>query len=162
MAECGAALGEDSFTEAAKRAFAFVEERLVVRGTNGETRVLRHVRGDVSRGPGFLDDYSFLADAALDLYETTAEPRCVARARSLADAMLAHFWDDACGFYFAPDDGERLIHRAKDSFDNAIPSGVSIACKALLRLGALVDAKYTQYAARELERFAGAAVDNPF
>ena len=55
-----------------------------------------------------------------------------------------------------------LIHRAKDPFDHAIPSGTSMACKALLRLSVLVDERYAEAATRQLESIAAAAVDNPF
>ncbi len=52
--------------------------------------------------------------------------------------------------------------RAKDPYDHAVPSGASVACRLLLRLGTLVDAKYADPATRAIEKLAGAAVDNPF
>jgi uncharacterized protein YyaL (SSP411 family) len=158
LADASGALGDVALLDAARRAFAYVETKLMVRG-----RVQRHTKDGEVKGPGFLDDYAFLACAALDLYEATGEPAYVARCRSVCDAMLAHFWDKAAGgFFFAPDDGEALIHRAKDPFDHAIPSGMSMACLALLRLGALLDEKYAKPARRELERVAAGAVENPF
>ena len=92
---------------AAERAFAFVERALVVRAEAARARVCATSKDGVVKGPGFLDDHAFVADAALDLYEATGDPRWVALARALADAMLAHFWDAKDdGFYFTPDDGE--------------------------------------------------------
>jgi uncharacterized protein YyaL (SSP411 family) len=127
---------------------------------------MRHVKGDVVKGPGFLDDYAFLADAAIDLYEATGDAAYVAHARALADAIVARFRDDATdgdgGFFFTPSDGETLIHRAKDPYDHAIPSGASMACKSMLRLGALVGGDYAANATRELERLAPLAIENPF
>ena len=162
FADAGSALGIPDLVAAAERAFVFVEGNLVVEKA-GEARVLRHVKDGVVKGPGFLDDHSFLADAALDLWEATGNPRYVARARALADTMLARFWDDTdASFYFTADDGEALIHRAKDPFDHAIPSGSSIACKVLLRLGVLLNARYTECATRALEQLAPVAIDNPF
>ncbi len=163
MAEAGGAFGDASILDAARRAFDFVDGALVEGG-----RVLRHVLAKagappIVKGPGFLDDFAFVASAALDLYEATGEPRYVARARAVADSLLAHFWDKADGgFFFTPDDGETLIARTKDPFDHAIPSGLSMAALTLLRLGSLVDPKYAEPAARELERIAPMAVDNPF
>ncbi len=162
LADAGAALGDAGLVAMAVRAFAFVESRLIA-GSGAELRVLRHAKGAIVKGPGFLDDFSFVADAALDLYEVTGDPAYVSRARSIADAMLAHFWDEGdAAFFFSPDDGEALIYRAKDPYDHAIPSGASIACKVLLRLGALVGSKYGEPATRALERLASAAIDNPF
>jgi uncharacterized protein YyaL (SSP411 family) len=164
LAEAGAALGDAAMIAAAERALAFVEKELVLEGG----RVLRLVKGDVKKGPGFLDDHAYLVNAALDVYEATGDPARVALARSVARAMLAAFHDDDDGFYFTPSDGEALIARSKDPFDNAVPSGASSACGALLRLGALVgaddggDASYTAIAERELLKLAPAAIANPF
>jgi uncharacterized protein YyaL (SSP411 family) len=112
---------------------------------------------------GFLDDQAFVAGAALDLYEATGLPAYVTKARALVDALLVHFADaEAGGFFFTPDDGEALLHRAKDPYDQAIPSGASLACAALLRLGSLVGEPYATRGAKELERVAPSALENPF
>ncbi len=76
--------------------------------------------------------------------------------------MIDAFWKQGEGFYFTPADGETLITRSKDPYDNAVPSGASMALRVLLRLGALVDAKYTELAEPELVRLAPSAVANPF
>ena len=50
--------------------------------------------------------------------------------------MIARFWDEQDGgFYFTSSDHEELITRTKDYFDNATPSGNSVAAMALLKLG---------------------------
>jgi uncharacterized protein len=163
LAVAGAALGDPALVEAASRALRFVERVLVAPEGDGRARVLRHSKDGVVKGPGFLDDHAFVADAALDLYEATGEVRWVALARSLADAMLAHFHDaESESFDFTPDDGEAILVRPKDPFDHAIPGGASIACRVLLRLGALADEKYSAPATRAVERLAPAAIDNPF
>ncbi len=160
LAEAGAALGEKSWIVAAKRAFVQVERALFSR--DGDTlRVERLVKGDRVRGPGFLDDYAFLGDAAVTLYEVTGELSWLAVARELGDATCARFLDPEHGFFFSPKDGEALVVRPQDAFDNAIPSGTSMACQLLLRLGTLVDAKYTDVAERELRRLAASALESP-
>ena len=160
LAEAGAALSAPEMVTSAESALAFVEASLVER-TGTSARVLRLVKGDVKKGPGFLDDHAYLANAALDVYEVTGNPAPALLARALVDGMLTAFHSDA-GFYFTPSDGETLITRSTDSYDNAIPSGVSMACRALLRLGTLVDAKYTDIAERQLVRLYPSAVTNPF
>ena len=51
----------------------------------------------------------------------------------VADTMLDHFWDPGEGGLFTtPDDGEPLIVRQKDLFDNATPSANSTAAVALV------------------------------
>jgi hypothetical protein len=161
LAEAGSALSAPEMIAAAEKALAFVESKLVVK-SGGVARAKRLVKGDVVKGPGFLDDHAYLANAALDLYEATGRPERVALARALAEGMLEAFYEEGEGFFFAPKDGEALITRSKDPYDNAVPSGFSMACRALLRLGALVEPKYTSIAERELARVAPAAVANPF
>jgi uncharacterized protein YyaL (SSP411 family) len=158
LADASTALGEGSLLTAAEKAFDCVEQALVSGG-----RVMRLVKGDIVKGPGFLDDHSFLAAAALDLYEATGNEARLESARRIADQMIARFWDQAeDGFFFTPGDGEKLIARSKDPFDQSIPSGGSLACLALLKLGAMVDEKYSEPARRYLERIAPVALENPF
>jgi uncharacterized protein len=54
--------------------------------------------------------------------------------------MLLEFWDaENGGFYFTGQSHEQLIVRSKDYFDNATPSGNSVAAAVLLRLGILTN-----------------------
>jgi uncharacterized protein YyaL (SSP411 family) len=90
--------------------------------------------------PAFLDDHALLADGLLALYEATFAPRWLIEARTLADTMLARFWDDAIsGFYDTAADHEALVVRPRDTGDNATPSGNSAAADVLLRLAAIFD-----------------------
>ena len=110
MAEASRVLERPELLAVAERAFAYVDRVLIDGG-----RVLRLAKGSVVKRAGFLDDQAFVACAALDLYEATGAPAYVAKARTLTDALLAHFADaDSGGFFFTPDDGEALLHRAKD------------------------------------------------
>jgi len=161
MADAGAAV-DPALVTAAVRAMGFVERALVVPEGKGRARVLRLAKDGVAKGKGFLDDHAYLADAGLDLYEATGDPHWVALARSLGEALLAHFFDETDGgFFFVPDDGDAILVRAKDPYDHAVPSGASVACRALLRLGALVDAKFHDPAARAVEKLAASAAANP-
>ncbi len=162
LADAGVALGEPALLQAAGRAMAYLEQHLITRDEGGRARVTRLAKDGFAKGQGFLDDHAYVADAALDLYEATGEPRYVALARSLADTILARFHDaEGESFFFTPDDGEKLLVRAKDPYDHAVPSGASIACRVLLRLGTLVDEAYAAPATRAIERLAPAAADNP-
>jgi len=50
--------------------------------------------------------------------------------------MILHFWDRGRGgFYFTPDDGEKLLVCRKEIYDGAVPSGNSVEAFDLLRLG---------------------------
>lgn len=162
LAEAGMALGDPALLAAAKRAFAFLQDTLIV-GRGRVARLGKQVdHAWLVKAPGFLDDHAYFANAALDLYEATATVEYVQIARATVDALLAAFWVEGDGFYFTPKDGESLITRSKDPFDQAVPSGVSMACRALLRLGAMVGGGYAVIAETELMRLAPDAVRNPF
>jgi uncharacterized protein YyaL (SSP411 family) len=87
---------------------------------------------------GYLEDYAFLLDALVALYEATFEPRWITAALDLADVLVRQFWDDAeGGFFYTGRDHEQLIARTKDPHDSSIPSGNAMAATALLRLARL-------------------------
>jgi len=53
----------------------------------------------------------------------------------LADQVMEQFWDPAQNAFFDTAAGhEQLIVRPRDFFDNATPSGNSLAADVLLRL----------------------------
>ena len=160
LADAGRALSEPAWVKAAEEAFAGLERTLVRDG-----RVGRYLKDGqpAAAGPGFLDDHAYLGNAALDLHEATGEPRYVRQALSIAKAMIAHHHDPAeGGFFFAPSDGEALIARTKDAFDQAIPSGASMAALLCLRLGELSDPALTAPGEQQLHAIAAQALDNPF
>jgi uncharacterized protein YyaL (SSP411 family) len=162
LADAAVALGEPAFLAAAEDAMRFVERDLVVREGARGARVRRLAKDGVVKGAGFLDDHAYVADAALDLYEASGEPGWVELARAIATSLVQHFHDGSGeGFFFVPDDGESILVRAKDPYDHAVPSGASVACRVLVRLGALVDPKLAEPAERAIEALAPSARENP-
>jgi hypothetical protein len=88
-----------------------------------------------AEGTGYLDDYAFLAQGLLDLYEATFEPRWLAESIALHGVLEKHFRDaKQGGFFMTPDDAEGLLAREKPEYDGAEPSGNSVAILNLLRL----------------------------
>ena len=85
-----------------------------------------------------------MASACLTLYETTFELRWFEEAVTLADELLRLFRDDERGGFFQTgSDAEALVLRPKELYDNATPSGNSVAADVLLRLALLTgDAAY--------------------
>ena len=161
LADAGAAL-DPALATAAERAMRFVESVLVVPEGAERARVLRLAKDGVAKGSGFLDDHAYVADAALDLYEATGDPHWVGLARKIARSIVTHFHDGSDeAFFFVPDDGEAILVRAKDPWDHAVPSAASVACRVLLRLGALVEPALGEIGTKAAERLARAAAGNP-
>ncbi len=91
----------------------------------------------------------------MKLHAATGDAHWLQRARALSDRMLADFEDRAKGgFFFTAHDHETLLARAKDPFDNALPSGNSVAVLNLLWLERLTgETSYRQHAERALDAF---------
>jgi uncharacterized protein YyaL (SSP411 family) len=135
FAEAGIVLNRPDYTDAARRNAEFVLSKLYVDGF-----LLRTYKEGVSKFNGYLEDYAYLIEGLLTLYETTGELRWLNESLTLADKMIEEFWDSENGaFFFTGENHEKLIVRSKDYFDNATPSGNSVAAQALLRLALITD-----------------------
>jgi len=120
----------------------------LLRRIDSAGRLIRH-----AKIPGLLEDYSAVAWGLTLAYEATGERRYLDAARLLVEQILARFADEENGGFFdTPIDHERLITRPKDLFDNATPSGNSVACDVLLRLALLFgEDRYARLATRTLD-----------
>jgi uncharacterized protein len=160
LADAGGVFGEPRYLDAAHAGAQFVLRELRIRpdapapaavssisDSTGLTppartswgRLLRtysHGRASID---GYLEDYAFLLEALLVLFEVTCETCWFDEARALADELIACFADPERGGFFstAADAAEPLIARRKDLEDSPIPSGASSAAAGLLRLAQL-------------------------
>ncbi len=154
LATAAQALDEPRYTAAARRAADFILERMY----NPATRtLLRRHRDGEGAIPGFLDDYSFFANALVDLYEASFEWRYLEVAVELAEEIVTRFEDKAKGgFFSAAGDSADLVMRLKDDYDGAEPAGNSMAVLALLRLAHVTGRnEFRQVAERAIEYFSG-------
>ncbi|MBL8152456.1 MAG: thioredoxin domain-containing protein, partial [Blastocatellia bacterium] len=130
FAEAGRILNRNDYTNAAIKAASF----LLTTNREGQ-KLLRSYKDGKARFNAYLEDYSYLIDGLIALYEATFDLNWLKEARSLAKVMIEQFWDNQeAGFFFTGSDHEELIARSKDFSDNATPSGNSVAVDALLRL----------------------------
>ena len=152
LAYGGGHLKEPRYVAAAEKAAAFILDRMRKNG-----RLLRTYRQGAAKLNAYLDDYAFLADAMLDLHETTGRKRWLEEAESLTRTMLKHHSDPAGGgLFFTAGDHEELLARTKDPMDRAVPSGNAVAARALVRLGVLTGRSEYLRAARDvLDAFRG-------
>lgn len=139
FAEGYAVTGDERFLSAALKAERFQREKL----SDGR-KLLRRFCDNDSRFPGFLEDYSYLIQALIDLYQVSGEASLSKRALELQDTQDELFWDfEKGGYFFATSELTELIVRKKDFNDGATPSGNSVSAMNLLRLFQLSgDSKY--------------------
>ena len=111
-------------------------------------RLIRH-----AAIPGMLEDYAGVVWGLTLAYEAVHERRYLDSANQLLEQIRARFADEENGGFFdTPIDHEKLITRPKDMFDNATPSGNSLACDVLLRHALLfARQQYAEQATEALE-----------
>jgi uncharacterized protein YyaL (SSP411 family) len=134
--------------------------------TAGLAHVVAYGEGvEAPRIAGVLEDYAFVANAALDAWEASGELKYFTIAQRIGDAMLERFCDseegDAMsrGFF----DTERdlaaigaLTAQRKPLQDSPTPAGNAVAATLLLRLHDLTGRElYRSRAVDTLETFAG-------
>jgi uncharacterized protein YyaL (SSP411 family) len=152
-----------SFAEAAAvfhredyRHAAIANATFIIRSLQEEGRLLRTYRDGQAKLKGYLEDYSFLADGLMAVYELTFDQRWLDEARRLVDDMVDLFWEENEGvFYDTGKDHETLLVRPRELFDNAIPSGSSVAVEVLLRMALLTGEEEYRRKATETLRSMG-------
>ena len=147
FAEAASILERDDYRQAATDCAEFLLREFVSNG-----RLLRTYKDGKAHLNGYLEDYAYLADGLLYLYEATFDDRWLTEARRLADGMIDLFWEQAeNGFYDTGRDHEDLVVRPRDVFDNATPCGSSVAVDMLLRLSVFTgDGEYSRRASSAL------------
>jgi uncharacterized protein YyaL (SSP411 family) len=130
-------LDDPLYLESARRAAAFVEKRMYDAKSG---ILLRSYCDGPSAVEGFSDDYAFLVQGLLDLYEASFDVHFMDWAQRLQGQQNQSFWDASQGGYFRTTgrDASVLI-RSKEAFDGAEPSTNSTAVLNLLRFSSIFD-----------------------
>ena len=163
LAEAGAAMGRPDWLEAAEACIDFVLAEMAGEPHDGPLRLSRTWKDGEARLNAYLEDYAYLLEALVTLYEATFDPRRLEQARRVADALTGQFADEENGGFFSTAaDHEELLARRKEIDDNPIPSGNSAAALGLLRLyGLTAEPRYREHADRTLALLGPVAVRHP-
>ncbi|MEE9561584.1 MAG: DUF255 domain-containing protein [Thermoanaerobaculia bacterium] len=160
LAQGAEALGESRYLEAAVRAADFLWQ--TSRRPGG--RLWRiHLDGS-SSVEAIQEDYAYFLEALLAVADGTGEERWLERAAEVADGMTELFWDEAGGGFFmsAAEHDPNLIARPKSPQDGAIPSGNSVAVRALVHLASRTgERRYSDRAASTLAAFSESISKRP-
>jgi hypothetical protein len=133
-------LGEERYLAAAEKAARFIRKNLY----DVKTRQLfRRWRNNERNIAGMAEDYAFLTQGLIDLYEAGFDPDWLEWALELMDAQIELFYDTKNGGFFMTRKGhdERIDLRVKEDTDSVIPSAASVAVLNLLRLSRFGDAR---------------------
>jgi uncharacterized protein len=123
-----------SFLDAAVKCAEFVLRDL----RDEQGRLLRSYNDGQAKIGAYLEDYAFLLEALIALFEATCDERWLNDATTLADQLIERFSDPEHGSFFSTAvDSEQLIARRKELEDSPIPAGGSSVAMGLLRLAQL-------------------------
>lgn len=124
---------DESFLDLAIQTAGFIEKYLI--NDNGSlTRI--YCKGKTSIA-AFLDDYAFLIDAYILLYQATFNEHWLLKAKTLTDYVIAHFYCEKSGmFYFTNIKYSDTIVRKMELTDGVIPSSGAVMAHNLQTLGA--------------------------
>ncbi|KAK6071166.1 Spermatogenesis-associated protein 20 [Seiridium cupressi] len=162
----------NDYLTAATGAALFVQEQL----WDDRTKTLYRMYYDGDRGEteAFSEDYAFLIEGLVELYEATAEESWLEWADDLQFAQIAKFYDspDAelsgnnarCGaFYRTTQEEPHSLLRMKDVMDTSQPSDNAVSASNLFRLGALLgNGSYTRFAQETVHAFEAEILQYPY
>ena len=126
---------DPKYVAAAEKAARFLRTHLY----NADRKTLvRNYREAPSAVEGFADDYAFVIQGLLDLYEASFDVEWVKFALELQESQDRLFFDvDNGGYFSGTGNDPSILLRLKEDNDGAEPAASSIAALNLLRLSQL-------------------------
>ncbi|KAK2055724.1 hypothetical protein LY76DRAFT_648148 [Colletotrichum caudatum] len=139
-------------------------------------RIWNEGRGEAK---GLAEDYAYLIEGLLGLYEATADERWIEFADELQKVQIDAFYDSpsietsvleppasrsSCGaFYITAENAPHTILRLKDGMDTALPSTNAVSVSNLFRLGTMLsDEAYTAIARESINAFEAEILQYPW
>jgi uncharacterized protein YyaL (SSP411 family) len=140
-------LDDPRYLQIATRAAKFLRTNLYEEKSKLLYRNYRGGRSDIA---AFADDYAFVIQALLDLYEASFDVEWLKFATELQETQDRLFFDEKNGGYFSTSGKDQSVFlRMKDDNDGAEPAASSVAALNLLRLAQFRDDKTMAERARK-------------
>ena len=153
LARASQAFDDAKYKEAAGHAASFIHTRLYDAKTG---LLLRRYRAGDAAIPAFVDDYAFLIQGLLDLYETDFDLQWIDWAIRLQEKQDELFWDTKTGGYFSTSGKDpSILLQMREDYDGAEPSPNSIALGNLMRLAQIAGREKWHERAEEILKVFG-------
>ncbi|HMS83518.1 MAG TPA: aldo/keto reductase [Nitrospira sp.] len=131
MAEAARVFDDDRYLQQASR----TTDYLLRHHAKPDGRLFRTSRAGRAHLDAYLEDYAYLAEGLVDLYEAGAAESYLHAAARLADYLITDFLDEEQGgFFTTAKQHEALLLRHREGTDGATPSANAVAASALARL----------------------------
>ncbi len=129
LAKAAQVLQDEKYLKAAQNSAQFIKEHLYEKGRLG-----RRFRESEAKFTASLDDYAYLIQGLIDLYESDFDEQWLSWANELQKKQDEIFWDKETGGYYFSEEGGLLPGRNKRFDDNARPNSNAVSALNLLRL----------------------------
>jgi uncharacterized protein YyaL (SSP411 family) len=151
-------LGEEKYLQAARRAAGFIRKHLDVK----DGLLARYREGD-ARFSARLEDYAFLIQGLIELYQSDFDPETLRWAMDLQRRQDELFWDQKSGPYFFTDGRDAsVLVRSKEGMDGALPNANAVSALNLLKLGDLtLDLAHRERAEKVFQAFSRMVMEYP-
>ncbi len=119
---------------------------------NVEGGMLAHTwKNGEAKHPAFLDDYSYLIAALIELVQVSGQYLYLDKAVEFTKLVEAHFSDTSSPYFFFTHKGQSdMPVRKKEIYDGATPSGNGMMAYNLYRLSILMDQKEWRQRAEDM------------
>lgn len=141
------ATGNKSYLNIALKNADFIIENL----WTSEGNLLHNHKNGKNTINGYLEDYCFVIEAFISLYETTLDGKWLQNSRQLTDYCFDHFYEPASGFFtFTSDIDTALITKHYELEDNVIAASNSAMANNLYKLGIYFENSYYEAVAQKM------------
>ena len=151
------ALGDPTYLNDAIRNARFLEKYMLTK----DFRLKRSFRKNKVTIDGFIEDYAFLADAMLHLYQSTFDKHWLIISKRLTDKANVLFQDSSSPFYTFNASEEKVLVSSLAVNDGVIPSANAVMALTQYRLGKILyDEIYEAKAAKMLDLMKAGLIKN--
>ncbi|RAL68481.1 hypothetical protein DID88_007209 [Monilinia fructigena] len=151
-----------TYLGAALKAANFIRKNLYEEESKILYRIWREGRGDTE---GFADDYAFLIEGLIDLYEVTFDEKWLQWADELQQSQIELFYDtqNTGAFFSTTTSASNVILRLKDGMDASEPSTNGTSSSNLYRLSSILnDESYAKKAKETVKSFESEMLQYPW
>lgn len=158
LSECYKTLQDISIAELSVKTGDFILNNLII-----ENQLYRNFKNSKASIPAFLEDYAWVIDGFIGLYEISLDFKWLKNAKSLTDYAVKYFYDSNEGFFFYTDENsEQLLARKKEFIDHVMPSSNAGMAKNLYLLGQYFqDDKFLKVSNQMIATMSQSVTNNP-
>ncbi|MDX9905380.1 MAG: thioredoxin domain-containing protein [Bacteroidales bacterium] len=136
FADAGRITGQKKYLEAAVKNAGFINATM----TGADGRLFHCFSKGKSYINGFLEDYCFVAEGMLALYQATFSEQYLHRSLELIETAIRDFYNAQSGYFFGSSASDApLVARQQEIYDSVIPSSNSITAGLLYKLGVIFE-----------------------